>query len=194
MKNTSSYILSIVRLSAIFIMLCGVVYPLASTAIAQVLMPSQANGSQLKNSAGQVIGSELIGQNFTNPALFHGRVSSIDYKAEASGSNNYGPSNKDMLKRTSDFIAQWKLDNPQVPVNQLPIDLVTNSGSGLDPDISPASAIVQVPRISSLTGISSDKLEQLIQAHTEGRALGLFGEERVNVLKLNMALSELSAQ
>ncbi|OKP97934.1 potassium-transporting ATPase subunit KdpC [Paenibacillus sp. P46E] len=194
MKNASSYILSIVRLSAIFIILCGVVYPLASTAIAQVLMPSQANGSLLKNSAGQVIGSELIGQSFTNPALFHGRVSSIDYKAEASGSNNYGPSNTDMLKRTSDFIAQWKLDNPQVPVNQLPIDLVTNSGSGLDPDISPASAIVQVPRISRLTGISSDKLEQLIQAHTEGRDLGLFGEERVNVLKLNMALSELSAQ
>ncbi|OKP93907.1 potassium-transporting ATPase subunit KdpC [Paenibacillus sp. P32E] len=194
MKNTSSYILSIVRLSAIFIILCGVVYPLASTAIAQVLMPSQANGSLLKNSAGQVIGSELIGQNFTNPALFHGRVSSIDYKAEASGSNNYGPSNTDMLKRTSDFIAQWKLDNPQVPVNQLPIDLVTNSGSGLDPDISPASAIVQVPRISSLTGLSSDKLEQLIQAHTEGRELGLFGEERVNVLKLNKALSELSAK
>ncbi|OKP77103.1 potassium-transporting ATPase subunit C [Paenibacillus sp. P3E] len=194
MKNTSSYILSIVRLSAIFIILCGVVYPLASTAIAQVLMPSQANGSLLKNSAGQVIGSELIGQNFTNPALFHGRVSSIDYKAEASGSNNYGPSNTDMLKRTSDFIAQWKLDNPQVPVNQLPIDLVTNSGSGLDPDISPASAIVQVPRISSLTGLSSDKLEQLIQSHTEGRELGLFGEERVNVLKLNKALSELSAK
>ncbi|OKP91564.1 potassium-transporting ATPase subunit C [Paenibacillus helianthi] len=194
MKNTSSYILSIVRLSAIFIILCGVVYPLASTAIAQVLMPSQANGSLLKNSAGQVIGSELIGQNFTNPALFHGRVSSIDYKAEASGSNNYGPSNTDMLKRTSDFIAQWKLDNPQVPVNQLPIDLVTNSGSGLDPDISPASAIVQVPRISSLTGLSSDKLEQLIQSHTEGRELGLFGEERVNVLKLNKALFELSAK
>ncbi|MGN7759896.1 potassium-transporting ATPase subunit KdpC [Paenibacillus sp. 22594] len=194
MKNTSSYILSIVRLSAIFIILCGVVYPLASTAIAQVLMPSQANGSLLKNSAGQVIGSELIGQSFTNPALFHGRVSSIDYKAEASGSNNYGPSNADMLKRTSDFITQWKLDNPQVPVNQLPIDLVTNSGSGLDPDISPASAIVQVPRISSLTGLSSDKLEQLIKANTEGRDLGLFGEERVNVLKLNMALTELSAE
>lgn len=194
MKNTSSYLLSIVRLSAIFIILCGVVYPLASTALAQVLMPSQANGSLLKNSAGQVIGSELIGQNFTNPALFHGRVSSIDYKAEASGSNNYGPSNADMLKRTSDFIAQWKLDNTQVPVNQLPIDLVTNSGSGLDPDISPASAIVQVPRISSLTGLSSDKLEQLIQANTEGRDLGLFGEERVNVLKLNKALSELSAE
>lgn len=192
--SKGSYWLSIVRLSAVFIVLCGIVYPLASTAIAQVLMPSQANGSLLKNSGGQVVGSGLIGQNFTNPALFHGRVSSIDYKAEASGSNNYGPSNPDMLQRTRDSIAQWKKDNPDVPVNQLPIDLVTNSGSGLDPDITPASAAVQIPRISKLTGISADKLEALVKQYTEGRDLGLFGEKRVNVLKLNMALMEMSAK
>lgn len=184
------FLFSIVRLSVIMIILCGIVYPLASTAIAQVLMPSQANGSLLKNSEGKVIGSELIGQNFTNPALFHGRVSSIDYKAEASGSNNYGPSNPDMLQRIKDSITQWKTNNPEVPINQLPIDLITNSGSGLDPHISPASAIVQIPRISSLTGISKDTLEELVKKHTEGRSLGLFGEERVNVLKLNMDLLE----
>ncbi|MBT2288911.1 potassium-transporting ATPase subunit KdpC [Paenibacillus albidus] len=189
--SKGAYLLSVVRLSAVFILLCGIVYPLASTALAQVLMPSQANGSLLKNSEGKIIGSELIGQNFTNPALFHGRVSSIEYKAEASGSNNYGPSNPDMLQRTREFIAQWKVDNPEVPIHELPISLVTNSGSGLDPHLSPASARVQIPRISGLTGISSDKLEELVKEHTEGRDLGLFGEERVNVLKLNMALSQL---
>lgn len=155
-------------------------------------MPSQANGSLLKNDAGVVVGSELIGQNFTNPALFHGRVSSIEYKAEASGSNNYAPSNPDMLQRTKDFITQWKLDNPDVPVNKLPVDLVTNSGSGLDPHITPASAMVQIPRISNLTGIPASQLEELVNKHTEGRDLGLFGEERVNVLKLNMDLLKLA--
>ncbi|AIQ60136.1 potassium-transporting ATPase subunit KdpC [Paenibacillus borealis] len=192
-EGKGSYLLSVVRLSVVFIILCGIVYPLASTAIAQVLMPSRANGSLLKNSAGQVVGSELIGQSFTNPALFHGRVSSIDYKAEASGSNNYGPSNPDMLQRTSDSVTQWKIDNPDVPVSELPIDLITNSGSGLDPHISPAAAIVQIPRISNLTGIPVDQLKELVTKYTEGRDLGLFGEERVNVLKLNMALSEMPA-
>ncbi len=192
--SRTSYFISIVRLSAVFIILCGIVYPLASTALAQVFMPSQANGSLLKNSSGEVVGSELIGQSFTDPSLFQGRVSSINYKAEASGSNNYGPSNPDMLQRTSDSIAQWKKDNPKVPIRELPVDLITNSGSGLDPHISPAAARVQIPRISSLTGVPSDQLEALVVKNTEGRDLGVFGEERVNVLKLNLALSELSKQ
>lgn len=192
--SKGSYFLIIVRLSLVFIVLCGVVYPLATTAIAQVLMPSQANGSLLKNEAGVVVGSELIGQNFMDPALFHGRVSSIEYKAEASGSNNYGPSNTDMLQRTQDFITQWQLDNPDVALDKLPVDLVTNSGSGLDPHITPASAIVQIPRISNLTGIPAAQLEELVNKHTEGRDLGLFGEERVNVLKLNMELLKLSSK
>ncbi|MNP01767.1 Potassium-transporting ATPase C chain [compost metagenome] len=187
-ESKASYILSVVRLSAICIILCGIVYPLASTAIAQALMPSQANGSLLKDNKGQAVGSELIGQSFTNPALFHGRVSSIKYNAAGSGSNNYGPSNPDMLQRTSDFIYQWQADNPDVPVAELPVDLVTNSGSGLDPHISPAAAAVQIPRISNLTGIPAEQLEALVAEYTEGRDLGIFGEERVNVLKLNMAL------
>ncbi|WP_260510105.1 potassium-transporting ATPase subunit KdpC [Paenibacillus typhae] len=187
-----SAIFVILRLSAIMIILCGILYPLASTALAQVLLPSQANGSLLKNSSGETVGSELIGQSFSNPALFHGRVSSIDYKAEASGSNNYGPSNSDMLQRTKDSILQWQKDNPDVPVSELPVDLITNSGSGLDPHISPAAARVQIPRISGLTGISAERLGQLVTEATEGRDLGLFGEERVNVLKLNLALSELT--
>lgn len=192
--SQGAYFFIIVRLSVVFIVLCGIIYPLASTALAQVLMPSQANGSLLKNSAGKVVGSALIGQNFTDQALFQSRVSSIEYKAEASGSNNYGPSNPDMLQRTSDSINQWKLDNPGVPVSELPVDLVTNSGSGLDPHISPAAAIVQIPRISSLTGIPAETLKALVNEHTEGRDLGLFGEERVNVLKLNLALSEITVK
>jgi K+-transporting ATPase ATPase C chain len=192
--SKAAYIFTIIRLSAVFIVLCGIIYPLASTALAQVLMPSQANGSLLKNSAGQVVGSTLIGQNFTDQALFQSRVSSIEYKAEASGSNNYGPSNPDMLQRTSDSITQWKLDNPGVPVSELPIDLVTNSGSGLDPHISPAAAIVQIPRISNLSGIPPETLTAMVSEYTEDRDLGLFGEKRVNVLKLNLALTELKAK
>lgn len=190
--SQASAIFVILRLSAVMIILCGILYPLASTALAQVLLPSQANGSLLKNSSGETVGSELIGQSFSNPALFHGRVSSIDYKAEASGSNNYGPSNPDMLQRTKDSILQWQKDNPDVPVSELPVDLITNSGSGLDPHISPAAARVQIPRISGLTGISAERIGKLVTEATEGRDLGLFGEERVNVLKLNLALSELT--
>jgi len=193
-ESKSSFIFGIVRLSLVFIVLCGIVYPLASTGLAQVLMPSQANGSLLKNAAGTVVGSELIGQNFTDPRYFHGRVSSIDYKAEASGSNNYAPSNPAMLQRTKDSIAQWQADNPGVALGRLPIDLVTNSGSGLDPHITPESAEVQIPRISKQTGISSEELKSLVKRYTEGRDLGLFGEKRVNVLKLNLALSEKLAQ
>ncbi|MEK3715087.1 potassium-transporting ATPase subunit KdpC [Paenibacillus sp. FSL R7-0333] len=190
--SPAAFVFTTVRLSIVFIILCGMIYPLASTALAQVLMPAQANGSLLKDASGKVVGSALIGQNFTNQAMFQSRVSSIGYKAEASGSNNYGPSNPDMLQRTKDSIAQWKLDNPGVPVSQLPVDLITNSGSGLDPHISPAAALVQVPRISKLTGIPADTLEALVKEHTEGRDLGLFGEKRVNVLKLNLALTEVA--
>ncbi|MFD0713217.1 potassium-transporting ATPase subunit KdpC [Paenibacillus sp. GCM10027626] len=186
-----SYWFSIIRLSLLFILLCGVVYPLVCTGIAQVLMPGQANGSLIKGSNGEIIGSELIGQNFTDRQFFQGRVSSIEYKAEASGSNNYGPSNPDLLKRTAETIEAWKTDNPFVPVSRLPIDLITNSASGLDPHITPESANVQIPRISKLTGLPASQLEKLVQEHTEGRDLGIFGEPRVNVLKLNIALREL---
>ena len=138
-----------------------------------------------------MIGSKLIGQNFTDPRYFQGRVSSIEYKAEASGSNNYAPSNPDLEKRVEKSIEEWKKQNPRVPVTEVPIDLVTNSGSGLDPDISPKAASVQVDRISKLTNIPKEKLNQLIKDQTEGAALGLFGEDRVNVLKLNLALQKL---
>lgn len=182
---------TVLRIGIVFIILCGIVYPLVCTGLAQVLMPGNANGSLVKNASGQVVGSELIGQKFADPKWFQGRVSSIDYKAEASGTNNYAPSNPELIKRTQASIDDWKANNPDVPVSQLPIDLITNSASGLDPHISPASAKAQVPRISKLSGISQDRLNQLVDAHTQGRDWGVFGEPRVNVLKLNIDLETL---
>jgi K+-transporting ATPase ATPase C chain len=171
-------------------LLCGLLYNLAVTGIAQALMPKQAEGSLVYNDNNEVIGSALIGQTFTDPKYFQGRVSSIDYKAEGSGTPNYAPSNPDMLLRTVEAVNEWKKNNPDVPASELPIDLISNSGSGLDPHISPESAKAQIPRISKLIGISADELQKLVEEHTEGRDLGLFGEPRVNVLKLNLALDE----
>jgi len=179
------------RAGIVFIVLCGILYPLACTGLAQLLMPGHASGSLVKDKAGNVVGSELIGQKFSDPKYFQGRVSSIDYKAEASGSNNYAPSNPELLKRMQQSIASWKKDNPDVPIDRLPIALITNSGSGLDPHITPESAEAQIPRISKLTGIAADGLQSLVAKHTEGRDLGVFGEPRVNVLKLNIDLQTL---
>lgn len=191
MAKKQSILSPIIRITFTFLVLCGLVYPLIVTGIAQAVMKDNADGSLIYNDKNEVIGSKLIGQNFTDPRYFHGRVSSIEYKAEASGSNNYAPSNPDLEKRVEKSIEEWKKQNPTVPVTEVPIDLVTNSGSGLDPDISPQAASVQVDRISKLTKIPKETLEQLIKDQTEGAALGLFGEDRVNVLKLNLELQKL---
>jgi len=177
------------RTSILFLVLCGIVYPLVSTGAAQLLFPNQAGGSLLKDNKGTVIGSELIGQAFNDPHYFQGRVSSIDYNAEASGSNNYAPSNPELLNRMKSSIAKWQKENPDVPIAELPSPLISNSASGLDPHITPESAKMQIPRISKLTGISTADLESLVDKFTENRDLGLFGEKRVNVLKLNLALT-----
>lgn len=191
MAKKQSILSPIIRITFTFLVLCGLIYPLIVTGIAQAVMKDNADGSLIYNDKNEVIGSNLIGQNFTDPRYFHGRVSSIEYKAEASGSNNYAPSNPDLEKRVEKSIEEWKKQNPSVPVTEVPIDLVTNSGSGLDPDISPKAASVQVERISKLTKIPKETLEQLIKDQTEGAALGLFGENRVNVLKLNLELQKL---
>ena len=182
------------RTSIILFLLCCVFYQLAVTGVAQALMSKQADGSLIYNSNNQVIGSELIGQSFTEPQYFQGRISSIDYNANGSGSPNFAPSNPELLKRLQESVGTWQKQNPDVPVSSLPVDLITNSGSGLDPDISPESAKAQIPRISSLTGVSADQLQALVQQNTSSRQLGIFGEPAVNVLKLNLALQkELSA-
>ncbi|HFK1684914.1 potassium-transporting ATPase subunit C [Bacillus sp. AFS051223] len=191
MAKKQSILSPIIRITFTFLVLCGLVYPLIITGIAQAVMKDNADGSLIYNDKNEVIGSKLIGQNFTDPRYFHGRVSSIEYKAEASGSNNYAPSNPDLAKRVEKSIEEWKKQNPTVPVTEVPIDLVTNSGSGLDPDISPQAASVQVDRISKLTNIPKETLGQLIKDQTEGAAFGLFGEDRVNVLKLNLELQKL---
>ncbi|MFL0400140.1 K(+)-transporting ATPase subunit C [Bacillus nitratireducens] len=191
MAKKQSIFSPIIRITFTFLVLCGIVYPLIVTGIAQAVMKDNADGSLIYNDEDEVVGSKLIGQNFTDPRYFHGRVSSIEYKAEASGSNNYAPSNPDLAKRVEKSIEDWKKQNPTIPVTEVPIDLVTNSGSGLDPDISPKAASVQVDRISKITNIPKEKLDQLIKDQTEGAALGLFGEDRVNVLKLNLELQKL---
>ena len=181
----------VIRVTFTFLVLCGLIYPLLVTGIAQAVMKDNADGSLIYNDKNEVIGSKLIGQNFTDPRYFHGRVSSIEYKAEASGSNNYAPSNPDLVKRVEQSVENWKKENPAVPVTEIPMDLVTNSGSGLDPDISPQAAYVQVDRISKITNIPKEEINKLIESQTEGKALGLFGEDRVNVLKLNVELQNM---
>ncbi|XGA14597.1 potassium-transporting ATPase subunit KdpC [Paenibacillus thiaminolyticus] len=190
-RSGVSAIISLARLSLVFIVLCGILYPLACTGLLQVLVPERANGSLIRDSSGAVIGSELIGQPFDDLRYFHGRISSIGYQAEASGSKNYAPSNPELLERMKASVRDWEHSNPAVPAARLPIDLVTNSASGLDPHITPEAARVQIPRISSLTGIGQAELEKLVSEHTEGRDLGLFGEPRVNVLALNLDLRAL---
>ncbi|GKU76444.1 potassium-transporting ATPase subunit KdpC [Paenibacillus sp. L3-i20] len=194
MEKASGNMFSIIiRTSLVLMVLCGVIYNLAVTGIAQVIMPDKADGSLVYNEAGGVIGSKMIGQSFSDPKLFHGRVSSIDYAADGSGTPNYAPSNPDLLARTKESIEAWKVNNPNVPVDQLPIDLITNSGSGLDPHISVEAALAQIPRVSESNGMSEEEVETLVNKHTEGRLLGLFGEKTVNVLLLNKDLQALTS-
>ncbi|MBM7646021.1 K+-transporting ATPase ATPase C chain [Scopulibacillus daqui] len=180
--------LKIMRLALLMIVVCGIAYPLLMTGLAQIMFPDQANGSLIKTKDGRAAGSELIGQNFQSPKYFHGRISSINYDASASGSNNYGPTNKEMLKRTQESIKMLKKENPGLKTKNIPVDLITNSASGLDPDISVQAAKFQVPRVSQETGIDKSTLMTFIHETTKGRSLGLFGEPRVNVLELNMKL------
>jgi K+-transporting ATPase ATPase C chain len=166
--------------------LLGLIYPLAMTAISQALFPSKANG-QLIVRNGQVIGSRIIGQPFTGPAYFHSRPSAAgnEYNAANSGGTNLGPTNQKLIARVNQDAAALKTENPGVPV---PTDLVTTSASGLDPDITPAAAYFQVPRVARERHMSQEDVTVLVRAHIEPRQLGFLGEPRVNVLELNLAL------
>ena len=179
------------RLCLVIFAFCGILYPLAMTGLAQVIMPAQANGSLVRNANGETVGSSLIGQSFKSAQYFHGRVSSINYDAAASGTNNYGPSNEAMLQRVKNDISAFLQANPGVKQSEIPGDLLTNSGSGLDPHISLQAARIQVPRISTERHIDPARLYALISAYTESPLWGVFGESRVEVLALNLALDKL---
>jgi len=167
----------------------GVIYPLAVTGLAQTIFRHQANGSLISDN-GNLIGSELIGQPFSDPRYFWGRLSAAEYDAAASSGSNYGPTNPALLEAIQARIDALKAVDPDND-QPIPVDLVTSSGSGLDPHISIAAAQYQVPRVARYRGLSEDEVSALVDRFTEGRQFGVLGEPRVNVLKLNLALDEL---
>jgi len=178
-----------IRMTIVTTILLGIIYPLVVTALAQGLFHDKANG-QLISHNGKIVGSRIIGQPFVSDAYFHSRPSAAGngYDAANSGASNLAPTNHALIDRVSASVNQYKSDNPQ-PV---PIDLVTTSGSGLDPHISPAAAEFQIARVAKARGMSEAQLRSLITRHTEGRQLGFLGEPRVNVLELNVDLDAVA--
>ena len=201
MKNL---FLAALRISLVTCVLCGVFYPLAVTGLGQLLFPYQANGSLKIAPDGAVIGSTLIGQFWTGPAWFHGRPSATTapatddpaktipapYNAANSGGSNLGPTNKLLKERLMKGRNALEAEQPELTGQQLPADMLTTSASGLDPDISPANAALQVPRVARARGVAPEKVAELVRRHVTGRALGIFGEKRVNVLELNLDLDK----
>jgi K+-transporting ATPase ATPase C chain len=183
MKNLITAIL----MTIITTVLLGLLYPLVITGLAQVIFPDQANGQLIKKD-GVIVGSRIIGQPFGGPGYFHSRPSAAGYDASGSSGSNLGPTNQKLIDRVKADVERLQVENPG---KLIPIDLVTTSGSGLDPHISPAAAEFQIPRIARERKMSEGEVRQVVDAHTEGRQFGFLGEPRVNVLELNLDLDKL---
>lgn len=189
------YVVNCLLLLAIFAVAVGIVYPLVMTGFAQVAYKQKANGSMVKQN-GKPVGSSLIGQAFNGPKYFHGRPSAAGkdgYDATASGASNLGPTNPELIKDIEARAVQVRLENGLAPGATVPADLVTSSASGLDPDISPESAYIQVQRVARERNLPEKVILAIVKAHIKKRQLGVLGEDRVNVLELNMALDEITS-
>jgi potassium-transporting ATPase KdpC subunit len=196
----NKYIRPAVVLTLLLTILTGLIYPGVITVIAQLVFPYQANGSLITDAHGRVIGSDLIGQYWNSAKYFHGRPSATvsaatgtpePYAADNSTASNLGPTSKVLIQTVQQRVAELKKENPNAPPGPVPVDLVTSSGSGLDPDITIAAALYQVPRVAAARGLSQSVVQQLVMAHVNGRFLGIFGEPYVSVLELNLALDAL---
>jgi len=186
MKKAS---LTALRTTAVTLILTGIIYPFVITGLAQILFPWRANGSLVTDERGQIVGSELIGQGFTHPAYFQPRPSAAGagYDATASSGSNLGPTSKKLQDRVVQDLERLTEENPAAP-GLVPVELVTTSGSGLDPHLSPQAVLWQIPRVANARGIAPERVKAAVEAAIEGRNLWLLGEPRVNVLLLNLAL------
>jgi K+-transporting ATPase ATPase C chain len=185
------YVIASIRMALVTIVVLGLAYPLAMTGIAQLLMPGQANGSLVTSADGKVIGSKLIGQDFTDAKYFHGRPSAAGadgYDPSASGASNLAPTSKALVDAVSSRVASAVAENPGLVAGKVPVDMVTASGSGLDPDITLANAYAQVTRVASARGMTDAAVRALVDSTLTGRQFWVLGEARVNVLALNLAL------
>lgn len=202
MKRFFKYFKNALLVSIAMFAICGFAYPMIMTGISQIIFPHQANGSLIEEN-GEVVGSSLVGQDFTDERLFHCRPSAYNYNiyteedkengnygGVSSGSNNYAPSNPDLEKRINEDIEKFLQENPTMEKEDIPSDIITASGSGLDPHISVEAANVQIDRVSENTGLTKKQLKKMIEENTEGKFLGIFGEEKVNVLELNLSLAK----
>ena len=200
MKHLFNKLKTPFKLSLVMFVICGLIYPTLMIGLSQVIFPHQANGSLIEMD-GKVIGSELVGQDFTDERLFHCRPSAVNYNTftqnekesneqvlPSSGSENLASSNPKLEKRINDDIEKFLQENPTIKREDIPADIITASGSGLDPHISVDAANVQIDRVSKNAHISKDVLKKLIKDNTENKLLGIFGEEKVNVLQLNLSL------
>ncbi|MGD0114387.1 MAG: potassium-transporting ATPase subunit KdpC [Dehalococcoidia bacterium] len=178
-----------IKLSVVTLVILGLLYPLAMTGLAQIAFHDKANGSLIEQN-GQVVGSKYIGQQFAGPQYFHPRPSAAGdgYDPLSSGASNLGPTSATLIERIQTDVANVRAENPGLQIGKIPVDMVTASGSGLDPDITPANAAAQASRVATARNMNVDEVMRLVQENTAGRDLGFLGEKRVNVLELNLAL------